>query len=137
MSVVIDASLTVAWYFDDEATSATEALFDRVSETGAIVPALWRLEVASSFQVAIRRKRIDLEYRDDSLADLAQLPIAVDAETDARAWSATLRIADRLGLTVYDAAYLELADRSSLPLATLDKELRRAASAAGVQLLGT
>jgi hypothetical protein len=61
MSLVIDASLTVTWYFDDETTPATEAILDRVAETGAIVPTLWRLEVANAFQSAIRRQRVRSE----------------------------------------------------------------------------
>jgi len=136
LSVVIDASLTMTWYFDDEITPATEAVLDHVSETGAVVPSLWRLEVANAFQSALRRKRISPEYRDDSLVELAELPITLDADTDAYAWTTTLRLAERFGLTIYDAVYLELAQRRSLPLATLDKELREAATALDVTLLG-
>lgn len=136
MSLVIDASLTMTWYFDDETTPATDAVLDRVVETGASVPGLWRLEVANALQSALRRKRISPEYRDESLAELAQLPIAVDADTDTYAWTTTLSIAERFGLTIYDATYLELARRRSLPLATLDKELRAAAATLDVTLLG-
>jgi predicted nucleic acid-binding protein len=136
LSVVIDASLTMTWYFDDESTAATDELLDRVSDAGAMVPTLWRFEVANAFQVAIRRKRIDVIYRDASLAELALMPITVDADTGTYAWTTTLRLAERFALTVYDAAYLELAQRRSLPLATLDHELRGAASTLGVALLG-
>jgi len=136
LSVVIDASLTLTWYFDDETTPATEALLDRVSETGAVVPGLWRLEVANAFQSALRRKRISAVYRDESLAELAQLPVTIDNDTDTYAWTTTLRLAERFGLTIYDATYLELAQRRSLPLATLDKELREAAAGLDVTLLG-
>jgi len=136
LSVVIDASLTITWYFDDEITPATEAVLNHVSEAGAVVPSLWRLEVANAFQSALRRKRISPEYRDDSLVELAELPITLDADTDAYAWTTTLRLAERFGLTIYDAVYLELAQRRSLPLATLDKELREAATALDVTLLG-
>ena len=136
MSVVLDASLTLTWYFDDETTPATEAVLDRVSEAGAVVPGLWRLEVANAFQSALRRKRISAEYRDESLTELAQLPITVDADTNTYAWTTTLRLAERFGLTIYDATYLELAQRRSLPLATLDNELRKAAAALDVPLLG-
>ena len=136
MSVVLDASLTLTWYFDDETTPATEAVLDRVSEAGAVVPGLWRLEVANAFQSALRRKRISAEYRDESLTELAQLPITVDADTDTYAWTTTLRLAERFGLTIYDATYLELAQRRSLPLATLDKELREAAATLNVTLVG-
>ena len=136
MSLVIDASLTVSWYFEDETTPATEAILDRVSEAGAIVPTLWRLEVANALQSAIRRKRITPLYRDQSLAELTQMPIAIDADTNVYAWTTTIRLAERFALTIYDSAYLELAQRRSLPLATLDAELQAAAAALGVTLVG-
>jgi predicted nucleic acid-binding protein len=136
VSVVIDASVTLAWYFDDEATPGTEAVLDQVSVAGAIVPSLWRLEVANGFQSAVRRNRIAVLYRDRCLAELAQLAITVDPETDRHAWTTTLRLAEHLGLTVYDAAYLEAAQRLQLPLATLDKALHAAAAAVSVPLFG-
>jgi predicted nucleic acid-binding protein len=135
--MVIDASLTMTWYFDDESTAATDELLDRVSEIGAMVPGLWHLEVANAFQMAVRRQRMDAAYRDASLAELALMPITVDADTNSYAWSTTLRLAERFSLTIYDAAYLELAQRRSLPLATLDRELRAAAPAINIALLGT
>jgi len=137
VSLVIDASLTLAWYFADESTSATDELLDCVADGGAVVPGLWRLEVANGFQAAIRRKRIDARYRDASLGELAQLPISIDADTNCHAWTTTLRLSERFRLSMYDAAYLELAERRSLPLATLDRDLRKAAPALGVALLGT
>lgn len=136
MSVVIDASLTLAWYFEDEATQATDAVLHAVSETGAVAPMLWRLEVANAFQAAIRRRRITAAYRDASLSALLLLPITIDADTDTYAWTTTLRLSERLGLTVYDAAYLELAQRRNLALATLDADLQRAASRSDVVCLG-
>ena len=136
MTLVIDASLTMAWYFEDESTPATDALLDRVADAGALVPGLWRLEVANAFQTAIRRQRIDAVYRDASLAELGLMSITVDADTSTYAWSATLRLAERFSLTLYDAAYLELAQRRSLPLATLDRDLRTAAPALNIELLG-
>lgn len=134
MSVVIDASLTLTWYFDDETTPTTDAVLDRVAEVGAVVPVLWRLEVANAFQSALRRKRITALYRDESLIALGQLPITVDSDTDTYAWTTTLHLAERFGLTIYDATYLELAQRRSLPLATLDKELCEAAAALNILL---
>jgi hypothetical protein len=88
----------IAWYFEDESTPATDALRDRVADAGAMVPSLWRPEVASVFQTAIRQQRIDAVYRDDSLAELALMPITVDAETSSYAWSATLRLAEQFSL---------------------------------------
>lgn len=136
MSVVTDASLILSWYFDDETAPATDAVLDRVSESGAVVPSLWRLEVANAFQSALRRKRIAVPHRDQSLIELGAMPITVDGDTDAYAWTTTLRLAERFGFTLYDATYLELAQRHSLPLASLDKELRDAATALNVILLG-
>jgi len=136
VSFVLDASLTLSWYFEDERTAAADELLDRVAGQGALVPALWRLEVANGFLAAIRRRRFDVAFRDRALASLAVMPITVDAETDFYAWSTTLRLADRFHLTSYDAAYLELAHRRQLPLATLDGALRAAAGGLGLGLLG-
>ena len=136
MSLVVDSSMTLAWYFEDERTDASLAVLDQVAEAGAIVPAHWRLEVVNGLQVAVRRGRIDVAYRDASLADLQSLVIMIDPGTNRQAWSATLRLSDRFGLTSYDAAYLELALRRQLPLATLDGELVRAAQAENVPLVG-
>ena len=86
--------------------------------------------------MGVRRGRHRAAFRDATLADLALLPISLDPETDQHAWSATVRLAERHKLTVYDAAYLELAQRRGLPLATLDTEIRGAASAEGLILLG-
>lgn len=136
MSLVIDSSVTLSWCFEDEGTDATTALLYRVAETGAVVPALWRLEVANGLQSAVRRRRIDAAYRDASLRDLRSLAIDVDPETDRKAWSETMELADRFRLTLYDAAYLELAQRCQLPLASLDQELRAAGKMLAVPLLG-
>lgn len=136
MSLVVDSSVTLAWVYSDETTEAINEVFVRLTERGAWVPALWRLEVANVLEMGVRRGRHDAAFRDATLADLALLEIGVDPETDRQAWGATLRLAERHGLTMYDAAYLELAQRRGLPLATLDTELRAAAGAEGVVLLG-
>ena len=135
MTLVLDSSATLAWIHGDERTDSIEALFDRVIESSAIVPSLWRLEIANSLNVAIRRKRITRTFRDEALDDLAKLDIVTDFETDLHAWQATVRLADLHGLTVYDAAYLELAQRRRLPLATLDRALADAARATGIEVL--
>jgi predicted nucleic acid-binding protein len=136
VSIVLDSSATLAWIYSDETTDAIRAVFDQVADAGAVVPALWRLEVANSLTVAVRRNRIDAEFRRAALADLALLDIATDQHTNGQAWTETLHLADRYRLTLYDAAYLELAQRRKFPLATLDQELRAAAQAAGVNALG-
>jgi len=136
MSLVLDSSATLAWIYSDETTEAIRQLFDSVADTGALVPALWRLEVSNSLTVAVRRGRIDAEFRRAALDDLALLDITTDPHTDTHAWAETLLLADRFGLTVYDAVYLELARHRALPLATLDQDLSAAASALGIHVLG-
>lgn len=136
MSLVLDSSVTLAWVYSAETTEAISTVFARVIESGAWVPTLWRLEIANVLEMGVRRGRTDAGFRDAAFADLALLPITVDQETDRQAWGSTARLAARHRLTLYDAAYLELARRRSLPLATLDTELRAAAAAEGIVLLG-
>jgi predicted nucleic acid-binding protein len=136
MSLVLDSSIALAWVYADETTVPVREVFAALRESGAWVPGLWRLEVANVLEMGVRRKRHDAAFRDGTLADLAQLPLQVDADTDRQAWSTTLRLAQRHQLTLYDAAYLELALRRNLPLATLDEDLRRAAKAEKVKVLG-
>jgi predicted nucleic acid-binding protein len=136
MSLILDSSVTLAWAYCDETTDAIRHVFDLVSDGGAWVPAIWRLEVANILEVGVRRGRTDAAFRDAILADLALLPISLDPETHLHAWGATASLATRHRLTLYDAAYLELALRRGLPLATLDRELRVAARADGVIVLG-
>lgn len=133
---MLDASLTLSWYFEDERTEAADDVLDRVVEGGAFVPALWRLDVANGLQVSVRRKRLNSAFRDSALTQLSRMPITVDPDTDAFTWTTTLQLADRFGLTLYAAAYLELAQRRRLSLATLDELLRTAARASRVDLLG-
>jgi predicted nucleic acid-binding protein len=135
VSLVLDSSAALAWIYDDEATDPIRRVFDAVADQGAFVPALWRLEIANSLTVAVRRGRVGHEFRRAALADLGDLNIVVDAQTDSRAWNATLELADRFLLTVYDASYVELAERRALPLATLDRDMQRAAAQLGLGLL--
>ncbi len=137
MSLVIDSSITLAWLFEDERSPAADAVLRHVAESGAVAPSLWRLEVANALQMAVKRKRITAAFRDASIADLQALEVNIDAETDRHAWTTTLQLAEQCRLTLYDAAYLELARRLGLPLATLDEELRTASAALGVTRLGT
>lgn len=136
MSLVLDSSVTLAWIFADETTDAIRDVFDKVVDTGAVVPGLWRLEVANTLTMGVRRRRIDAGFRENALTDLAILDITIDQQTNAQAWNATMRLADRHRLTLYDAAYLELAWRLKIPLATLDQELRSAGLAIGLTVLG-
>lgn len=132
MSLVLDASMAIAWLFADETTDATEAIFDEVATMGAIVPAIWSLEVANGLQKAMRRGRMTSAERELALSQLGNLPIEVDPQTHMHAWSTTLELADVHGLTPYDASYLDLAIRTQKPLATLDGNLARAARAVGI-----
>ena len=128
MSLVLDSSVTIAWIYTEETSSEIREVLNQVADYGAWVPALWRLEIANILEMGVRRKRHDAAFRDATLGDLLLLPLYVDPETDQRAWGPTLRLAERYRLTLYDAAYLELAQRRGLPLATLDGDLRRAAA---------
>lgn len=114
-----------------------QRVFEKVAANHAWVPSLWRLEVANVLEMGVRRGRHSARFRDDTLEDLAQLPIRTDPETERHAWESTLRFATRHKLTVHDAAYLELALRKDLPLASLDAELRAAATRESVNLLGS
>jgi predicted nucleic acid-binding protein len=136
MSLVLDSSISLAWIYAEETTPAIRHVLDQVSDSGAWVPSLWRVEVANILEMGVRRKRHSAAFRDATLADLALLPIRIDSETDNQAWRATLSLAERHRLTLYDAAYLELALRRALPLATLDAELRAAAIAEQLAVLG-
>ena len=116
----------------------TEALLERLrpGEPG-VVPARWPTEVMNGLVMALRRDRIDLERVARFARDLAALPIRIEPPHGPAVWDAVIRVATKHQLTVYDAAYLELAERTRLPLATLDGDLRTAALAASVVLLET
>ena len=90
MTVVLDSSVTLARLYTDEVTAAVEEVFETVAETGAWVPAIWRLEVANGLQQGVLARRISTRVRDESLADLEAFEIVVDPETDRFAWSSTL-----------------------------------------------
>lgn len=135
MPFVLDCSLTMAWVFPDEATDATNALRESLVNDMAIVPVLWPMEVGNVLLVATRKGRIRVQDWKRIQGDLASLPIEIDAETPERVWQAIIPLAYKHKLSAYDAAYLELAARFKLPLATLDKELRTACRAAKVKVL--
>ena len=125
--LVVDASMTVAWLFDEQQTKAAHAVMRRVVAEGAIVPSLWRLEIANVLRNAVRRGRCNEAYVDRSLARLARLAIERDEETDDHAWGSTRTLARKENLSLYDAAYLELAIRRGMSLASCDKALLAAA----------
>lgn len=129
---VLDCSITVAWCFHDEKNPYADAVAARFPAVQAFVPSLWPLEVGNAFLMGERRKRCTQADTASWLAFLGPLPITVDDETTARAWSDVLSLARAHNLSVYDAAYLELALRRGLPLASLDDRLEAAANAVGV-----
>lgn len=134
LEFVLDGSVTMAWYFKDEADAYADSVRDGLVQARAFVPTLWPLEVANTLVVGERRKRSTPAQAAAWLGLLGALPIVVDDETSGRAWRETLDLARAHNLSAYDAAYLELAMRRGLPLATLDDKLRAAAAAVGVTL---
>lgn len=136
MSLVLDCSATIAWCFTSETTPEIEALFVDVAVNGAFAPALWPLEVANVLMIGVRKQRLSPLRRSELLEELINLKIRIDHEPSGQAWRDMIRLADRHGLTAYDASYLELAVRRALPLATLDRRLRAAAEAENVAFAG-
>ena len=132
MPFVLDASVTLAWALADEEDALADRAFAAMRTDPAVVPALWWFEIRNSLLTAERRSRLSIADVTRVLGDLARLPIALDRDPDE---SLLLSVARRRRLTVYDAAYLELALRHALPLATLDRQLAAAAQAEGVDLL--
>ncbi len=132
---VLDASIALAWCFDDEATAETTALLDRLEGGSALVPSLWHLEIANVLLVTGRRARISAARTTEFVVLIEALPIVVDQDMPVRALRDILDLARHESLTAYDAAYLELAMRQGIPLATLHDDLRGAAQRVGVPLL--
>ncbi len=135
MALVLDASITLAWFIEGEATAHSTAVLGRLRNEGAFVPAVWPLEVANAFLVSERKGRISMADVMRAIDLLRELPIDVDAEGLSLVWGTVMPLARQQALTVYDASYLELAARSGLPLATQDARLRAAAEQAGVNVL--
>lgn len=135
---VADASATLPWRFEDEATPWTEALLSRLlNGEEVLVPAHWPLEIMNALLIARRRGRVTAEHILEFADDLAALPIRIEPPTSPIHWPTIMDRAERYRLTAYDAAYLELAQRTGLALATLDGDLRKAALAASVALVQT
>jgi len=122
--------------FEDEATPWTESLLDRI-EGGeeVLVPAHWPLEVANTLLVGRRRGRVTSQQVIEFIGDLVALPIRLESPPGPAQWDPILASAEQYRLTAYDAAYLELVQRTGLSLATLDGDLRKSALAQGVRLV--
>lgn len=134
MPFVLDASTTAVWAFKDEVSPYANLVLGQLEIDRAAVPTVWPLEVANALLIGERRGRIPPHETTAFLDGLAKL--AIDVEGDhSPAWGATLALSRALGLTAYDASYLELAGRLGIPLATQDNRLRTAAVAIGVPIL--
>jgi predicted nucleic acid-binding protein len=133
LSLVIDASLLAAWFLDEKSDPRVERAFDIVARVETWAPSLLYYEIRNALLMSERPNRITEAISASFLRDLALLPIRLEpAGHDA----SLMALARRRKLTVYDAAYLELAKREALPLATLDRDLEKAAVAEGVTLFG-
>ena len=131
MSIVLDASIATVWALADEQDPLADTAMACLMEGSARVPALWWYEIRNVLVINERRKRITAAGSQEYLEILSLLPIVMDFGRDE---DAILHLARRYQLTFYDATYLELAIRTSMPLATLDRALRTAATAVGVEL---
>jgi predicted nucleic acid-binding protein len=129
---VLDCSIVFSWFFADEANDYADSVAARFDSAEAVVPGLWPLEVANALVIGERRGRSTSAQAAAFLSRLASLPIAIDDQTAGVAWAGTLSLARAHRLTAYDAAYLELAIREGLPLASLDHQLLSAAEELGV-----
>lgn len=130
--LIVDASLACAWCFPDEQTDYTQAILRAVSGSiDALAPRLWAYEVRNGVLTGVRRGRIPRTHAERFLASLSGLRVGL---TDPHSYDAVFALVDRHGLTFYDAAYLDLALREGLPLASLDDRLRKAAAKSGVLL---
>ena len=135
MGFVLDSSVTMAWVFPDEQSTAALAMRDRLLTETAVVPAVWPFEVTNVLALGERRGRISPGDADQFLVTLQKLPIVLDTARPLALPESLLVLARSSGLSAYDAAYLELAQRLGLPLATQDKRLRQVANQIGVSLI--
>ncbi len=131
-SFVLDCSVTMSWCFEDEADAYSDRVLDASRGARILVPAVWPLEVANVLAVAERRKRLAEADSTRFLELLASLPIRSEETSFGRATGAILSLARELGLSSYNAAYLDLAMRSGVPLATRDRRLMAACRRSGV-----
>jgi predicted nucleic acid-binding protein len=133
---VVDASIGVAWVHPAQATTRSLALLDLIA-AGAVVraPALWSLETANALLVLARRGKLTEDERATALTALGQLSVVLDHEMAGLAFGKLSDLATRHGLSVYDAAYLEVALRRKVPIACQDGRLRAAAKGARVKVL--
>jgi len=130
---VLDCSLTMSWLFEDECTPASDEVLNKLKGSVAAVPTIWPLEVANVLLVSQKRNRISPSKALSFVNALTALPIVIDQSTSERAMHSIFTLAEKLHITIYDAAYLELALREKIPLLSLDRALIKAAHASGLQ----
>ena len=135
MSFVLDCSMTMAWIFADESNEHTQSIQESLLDQDAVVPALWSIEVSNVILVATRRKRIKKAEWPELFERLKDLPIIQDTQSFSQVSNKCISLAHQHSLSVYDAVYLELAHRLKIPLASLDKKLKKAAQAIKIQVL--
>ncbi len=135
MQFVLDCSVAISWCLVDENNPTANAILAMMPDAEAFVPGIWSLEIANVLLVAERRNRMTQDQSEEAITLLQSLLIQVDTATDANALGATLTLGRQEGLAAYDAAYLELALRLGLPLATIDQRLALAATRCGVDLV--
>ena len=133
MAFVADNSVIVAWLTESQANAYTRRLFTRAQRETVHVPALWPFEFVNTLCVMQRRNIMRSHQADATLAQAQRLGIVVDAEPIKQAM--LLAVARRARLLAYDAAYIELAERRGLPLATRDRAMRLAAQRVGIALV--
>jgi predicted nucleic acid-binding protein len=130
---VLDSSIALSWFFADEGGAFAKGVANSMATARAIAPSIWPLEVANAVLVGERRRRSTPGQASTWLAFMRVLPIVIDDETRSHAWGTTLDLGREHALSAYDAAYLELAIRKNLPIATLDNVLKGAAKKLGVR----
>lgn len=135
MPFVLDCSVALAWVMPDEDDERADTYLERLLVDRAVVPQLWPLEVANVLLISGRRGRINDDEINHAINSLRVLPIDVDHKTHEYAFTETFEYATEHGLTVYDAAYLELAKRRDLPIATFDIALSKVCQAIGIEVL--
>jgi predicted nucleic acid-binding protein len=133
LSLVIDVSILVAWFLEEKSDPRVEAAFDTIARVETLAPSLFYYEIRNALLVSERRNRITESMSAAFLRDLGLLPIRLEPAGDD---ASLMTLARKRKLTVYDAAYLALAKTEGLPLATLDRDLEKAAVAEGVTLFG-
>ena len=132
--LVLDCSVTMAWCFDDECDPLADAVLDAIGDADVWVPSLWQTEVANVLLVAERRKRLTSPDSARFIELLARLPILIDGTGHERALGSVIAKGRELGISAYDASYVDLAERRGATLATRDKRLMEVCRSTGIDL---